>query len=101
MGVEKTIEFLLQSQAQLEAAQGRFQESLGALAGVVRDLALAQMRTDERVHELVLLQKQQAQLQKEQALRQQDQAESLKQTRENLDTLVRVVDDLVRRNGRH
>lgn len=101
MDVEKTIEFLLRSHGQLEATQARQQEMMGTLtesqhtltnslhelAGVVRELAVAQMRTDERVHELALLQK--------------EHAEAQKQTRENIDALVRVVDELIRRDGRH
>ena len=115
MDVEKTIEFLLQSQAQQEA-------NLGSLTGLMRDLALAQMRTQERVQELALLQREHStsldklrELQgehstsldkirehiQELALLQREHSESLKQTRENLDALIRVVDEIVRRNGRH
>ena len=79
--------------ARLQEGHARLQEQLVALGGLVRDLALAQARTEERVHELAMLQKEQAMLQKE-------QAESLNQTRENLNALIRVVDDIVRRNGK-
>ena len=115
MDVEKTIEFLLQSHAQQEANLGSLTGSMRELTSVVRELALAQVRTEERVQELTLLQREHSDVVRELALAQvrteervqelavlqRDHSESLKQTRENLDALIRVVDELARRNGRH
>ncbi len=112
MDVEKGIEFLLQSQAQLQASQAQFQAQVEAaqarsdesharlgqsvldLTGVVRQLAQAQIRTEQRVHEIATYQIELARTQKE-------QSESSKQTRENLDALIRVVDGFIRGNGKH
>ncbi len=99
MDVEKTIEFILQSQAQTEANIALHKEMLASLAkghdqlvksqnvlsaslveltGVVRTLAMTQAQTEEQVKELTRMQK---------------------ETREDLNIVIRTMDDWIRRKG--
>jgi hypothetical protein len=97
MDVEQTIQFILQSQAQMEANVGRHEEMLATLAkgqeqlvksqntlsaslvdltGVMRNLAVAQAQTEEHVKDLSRMQR---------------------ETREDLNIVLRTLDDLIRR----
>ena len=92
MDVEKTMQFILDTQARLEAVAGQHEERLTRLemnltrleaqvAGVtdlVGRLAQAELRLVERMNELTV---------------------SQAHTDQRLDTLVDIVDKLVRRNG--
>jgi hypothetical protein len=110
MDVEKTIEFLLGNQANFDAriaqldsriarlvevqvnmaetqvnlaqAQSHDHDMIVALTGVVRELTDAQKRSDERAQAA------------EQELR-----ENLARVSNNVDSLVKIVDDWIRRNG--
>jgi hypothetical protein len=110
MDVEKTIEFLLGNQANFDAriaqldsriarlvevqvnmaemqvnlaqAQSHDHDMIVALTGAVRELADAQKRSDERAQAA------------EQELR-----EDLARVSNNVDSLVKIVDDWIRRNG--
>ena len=90
MDIEKSIEFLIQNQARYEAQN---EERMSSLAGVVHVLLETQNRTEQRIQLLT-----EAQLRTEQRV--QELAESQKQTTGNLNALIKVVDDLVRRDGR-
>jgi len=99
MDVEKTMQFILDTQARLEAVAGQHEERLTRLetnltrleaqvAGVtdlVGRLAQAELRLVERMNDL--------------AKRVDDLAVSQTHTDQRLDTLVDIVDKLVRRSG--
>lgn len=114
MDVEKTIEFLLQNQARHDATLAKHQDLIGSLAGVVRDLALqvdrisdAQAHTDRIVLQLTGTMKELAEGQKKLAeaqLRTEEKiarlAEGQGDTTEKLNALLRVVDGMIRGNGK-
>lgn len=107
MDVEKNIEFILEQQAgfvvhlqQLGEIQSRQQGILdrvltivGQLGEAAGQLAEAQQRTDQTVRELA-----EAQQRTDQKLR--EVGEKLEGVADNLNALIKVVDELVRRNGR-
>lgn len=51
MDVEKTVEFMLESQARFDARLGGLSEMIARLAGVVSELATVQQRAGERLEE--------------------------------------------------
>ena len=105
MDIEKTMQFILEQQAQMQAQfavqhqknieeHERFREDLGRLAGVVEGVIKVVDRAannqDRHQEQIVQNQEQIGQL-----------IEAQKHTDERLNALIKVVDDLVRRNGSH
>jgi septal ring factor EnvC (AmiA/AmiB activator) len=103
MDVEGTIQFILQSQAQMEANIGRHEEMIAALAQ-------AHERTEATVNKVVasILDltevMRRSKIEMDERFRETDEmirqlAEDRDQTRENVNALVRTVDGLIRRDG--
>ncbi len=91
MDVEKTMQFILDTQARLEASVGEHNErlakieaSLATLADLVGRLAQAEIRLVEKMNHL--------------AASQADLAESQKHTDQRLDALIDFADRFMRRN---
>ncbi len=103
MDVEKTIQFLVENQANFDARMARLAEMqvtlaqvqshdhdmIVALTGVVRELADAQKHSDAALTE----ERRRAQA------AEQDLREDLDRVSNNVDALVKVVDEWIRRNG--
>ena len=94
MDVEQTIQFILQSQAQMEANVGRHEEMIAALAK-------AQDRTDATLNKVsasildLTEVMRRSKIEADERFRQL--TEDQQQTRENVNALVRTVDALIRR----
>jgi septal ring factor EnvC (AmiA/AmiB activator) len=95
MDVEGTIQFILQSQAQMEANVGRHEEMMAALTK-------AQERTETTVNKvsaaILDLTEVMRRMKTETDERFRQLAEDQQQTRENVNALVRTVDGLIRRD---
>ncbi len=92
MDIEKTMQFILDTQAHLEAVAAqhderltRLEASVASVTDLVGRLAQAELRLVERMNDL--------------AKRVDDLAVSQAHSDQRLDALVNVVDKLVRRNG--
>jgi len=106
MDVEKTVQFLLEQQAQfaaqqqqLAAQQQQFQRDLEDLRGVVGRLAGVVQGVVGVTQQLGGVTQQLAQIQDRQQQQIGELIAAQKHTDERLDALIKVVDDLVRRNG--
>lgn len=94
MDVEKTIQFILDTQARLEAVAGqhderiaRLEASVATVTDLVARLAQAEIRLVERMDQLTARVDQLA------------GSQALTLTDQRLNTLIQVVDELVRHNG--
>ena len=97
MDVEGTIQFILQSQAQMEANIGRHDELLASLTTSHNQLAKTQDRLSASFLELNDVMRALAIAQAETEAQVKDLARMQKETREDLNVVIRTMDDWIRR----
>jgi CRISPR/Cas system CSM-associated protein Csm2 small subunit len=103
MDVEKTIQFILQSQAQMEANVGRHEELIAALTKAQERTETTVNKVSASILDLTEVMRR-SKIEMDERFRETNEmirelAEDRDQTRENVNALVRTVDGLIRRDG--
>ncbi len=100
MEVEKTIEFILEQQAQLVVRLDQLTEVHQRLAQNQLGLSEIQSRQQEMINAVITVVGQLANEQRNFVQDLRELREAQQQTQQNLNALIKVVDDLIRRDGR-
>ena len=103
MDVEKTIQFILQSQAQMEANVGRHDDLIAVLAKAQERTEATVNKVSASILDLTEVMRR-SKIEADERFKEtgelfRQMAEDQLQTRENVNALVRIVDGLIRRDG--